>query len=143
MWVVLVKNRASRSKSCVKSKIICPAIPTLQKSTRYVVAEYRTLGGRVKCEPCQAIASKTGQRCRCPAVRGTTLCANHRPAGRGPLTEEGRRRCALARTKTGTDTREARKRHSQKLLELYELELLGRKMGLISGPKTAGRKPKI
>ena len=105
----------------------------LRKSTRHNVTEYRTLGGRVKCEPCQAIASKTGQRCRCPAVRGTTLCANHRPAGRGPLTEYGRRRCALARTKTGNYTREARKRHSQKLLELYELEQLGRRIGLISG----------
>lgn len=105
------------------------------------MTEYRTLGSKVKCDPCQAIALKTGQKCRCPAVRGTRLCANHRLGGRGPLSEEGRRRCALARTKTGTDTREARKRHSQKLLELYELELLGRQIGLISGPKTAGRKP--
>ena len=105
------------------------------------MTEYRTLGRRVKCNPCQAIATKTGHRCRCPAVRGTTLCANHRLGGRGPLSEEGRRRCALARTKTGNDTREARKRHSQKLLELYEIEVLGLKLGLISGPKTAGRKP--
>ena len=125
----------------LNQKVICPATLTLQKSTRYVVAKYRTLGGRALCERCHAIASKTGQRCRCPAVRVTTLCANHRPAGRGQLTEDGRRRCALARTKTGTDTRESRKRHSQKLLELYELELLGRQIGLISGPKTAGRKP--
>ena len=105
------------------------------------MSDFLTLGGRVRCERCQAIAARTSQMCRCPAVRGTTLCANHRPAGRGPLTEEGRRRCALARTKTGNDTREARKKHSEKLLELYELELLGRELGLISGPKTAGRKP--
>ena len=125
----------------LNQKAICPTTPTLQKSTRYVVTEFRTLGGRALCERCHAIASKTGHRCRCPAVRGTTLCANHRLGGRGPLSEEGRRRCALARTKTGNDTRESRKRHRQKLMELYELELLGRQIGLISGPKTSGRKP--
>jgi len=27
------------------------------------------------------------------------------------------------------------------MAELYELEMLGRKIGLIRGPKTAGRKP--
>ena len=31
---------------------------------------------------------------------------------------------------------------STKIAELYELEMLGRKIGLISGPKTPGRKPK-
>jgi hypothetical protein len=137
----LVKTRPSRSKSCVKSKDYLFRYPYITEINEAIVTEYRTLGGRALCERCHAIALKTGRRCRCPAVRGTTLCANHRIGGRGPLTEEGRRRCALARTKTGTDTREARKKHSQKLLELYELELLGRKLGLISGPKTAGRKP--
>jgi hypothetical protein len=28
------------------------------------------------------------------------------------------------------------------MADLYELEMLGRKIGLISGPKTPGRKPK-
>lgn len=66
---------------------------------------------------------------------------NHRPSGRGPLTEEGRQRCAVAKTVHGNDTRQARKEYSEKMKELYELELLGRKIGLIVGSKTPGRKP--
>jgi len=105
------------------------------------VSDFLTLGGRVRCEPCQTIALKTDQRCRCPAVRGTTLCANHRPSGRGPLTEEGKAKCAAAKTVHGRETRQKRAYISTKMAELYELETLGRKIGLISGPKTAGRKP--
>jgi hypothetical protein len=30
---------------------------------------------------------------------------------------------------------------SEKMAELYALEMLGRKIGLITGPKTPGRKP--
>ena len=142
MWVVS-NARGNYSKSCVQQKLHSPATPQITEINEVIVTEFRTLGSRVRCKQCQARTLKTGQRCRCPAVRGTTLCANHRPAGRGPLSDGGRRRCAFARTKTGKDTREARKKHKQKLIELYELELLGRKIGLISGPKTAGRKPKV
>ena len=39
------------------------------------------------------------------------------------------------------ETRQKRAYRSTKMAELYELETLGRKIGLISGPKTAGRKP--
>jgi hypothetical protein len=41
----------------------------------------------------------------------------------------------------GRETRQKRAYRSTKMAELYELETLGRKIGLISGPKTAGRKP--
>ena len=105
------------------------------------MSEFRTLGGRVRCKPCQAIAAQSKQRCRCPAIRNSNLCANHRPSGRGPLTEEGRRRCAAAKTIHGNDTRQARKEYSEALLKLHMLELQGRKIGLIIGPKSPGRKP--
>jgi hypothetical protein len=64
-----------------------------------------------------------------------------RGLSRGPLTEEGRAKCAAAKTIHGRETRQKRAYRSTKMAELYELEMLGRKIGLISGPKTAGRKP--
>mgnify|MGYP001266912668 CR=1 FL=1 len=38
-------------------------------------------------------------------------------------------------------TRKKRADRSDKMAELYALEMLGRKIGLITGPKTSGRKP--
>ena len=38
-----------------------------------------------------------------------------------------------ANTKHGNETRAIRKERSAKLAELYELEMLGRELGLISG----------
>jgi hypothetical protein len=105
------------------------------------VSEFLTLGRKVFCKQCQAVSARTNQRCRCPAVRGMGLCANHRPSGRGPLSEEGRRRCAAAKTIHGNDTRLARKEYSFQLRKLYVLELQARKAGLLKGPKSPGRKP--
>ena len=57
------------------------------------------------------------------------------------ITEEGKAKCAAAKTIHGRETRQKRAYISTKMAELHELETLGRKIGLISGPKTAGRKP--
>jgi hypothetical protein len=65
------------------------------------------------------------------------------PSGRGLLTEEGKAKCAAAKTVHGNATKARRTEYKAQMAELYELEMLGRKIGLISGPKTAGRKPKI
>ena len=60
--------------------------------------------------------------------------------GWGQLSE-GRARCAAAKTAHGRETRQKRAYTSTKMTELYDVEMLGRKVGLISGPKPAGRKP--
>ena len=52
---------------------------------------------------------------------------------------KGRASQIAANTKHGRETRAIREERSAKLAELYELEMLGRKMGLISGPMV-GRK---
>jgi hypothetical protein len=57
------------------------------------------------------------------------------------ITDKGKAKCAAAKTIHGRETRQKRAYRSAKMAELYELETLGRKIGLISGPKTAGRKP--
>jgi len=54
-------------------------------------------------------------------------------------TNDGERSIA-ANTKHGNETRAIREERSAKLAELYELEMLGRELGLISGGMV-GRKP--
>ena len=54
-------------------------------------------------------------------------------------TPECKARQIAANTKHGNETRGIREEHSAKLAELYELEMLGRELGLISG-KMVGRK---
>jgi hypothetical protein len=55
-------------------------------------------------------------------------------------TNDGERSVA-ANTKHGNETRAIREERSAKLAELYELEMLGRELGVISG-KMVGRKAK-
>ena len=84
---------------------------------------------------------RTKQQCRAPALKGKEVCRTHGGLSTGPKTKEGRARCAAAKTIHGRETRQKRADRSTKMAELYELEMLGRKIGLIRGPKTLGRKP--
>ncbi len=60
----------------------------------------------------------------------------------GSKTSEGKACQIAANTKHGKETRAIREERSAKLAELYELEMLGRKLGLISGGMV-GRKPRV
>ena len=93
---------------------------------------YTTLDGHVTCTQCNALSKRTRQRCKAPAVRGTTKCRFHGGAkGSGRPIVHGR------------ETREKRAERSAKLAELRELEELGFKIGLFAEgtPRTRGRKP--
>ena len=59
----------------------------------------------------------------------------------GPKTEDGRKRCGIAKTVHGGETRAIRAARPAKMAELYDLEMLGREAGLISGTMV-GRKPR-
>lgn len=99
------------------------------------------LFGNRLAKRCQAMSKQRRSQCRNSVARGgSTVCRFHGFGG-GPRTTEGRRRCAAAKTVHGNDTRLARKEYSAQLRKLYELEVLGRKIGLIAGPKTRGRRP--
>ena len=74
-------------------------------------------------------------------MKGKEVCRTHGGLSTGPKTKEGRARCAAAKTVHGRETRAIRQVRSEKMAELYELELLARKIGMITGPKTPGRKP--
>ncbi len=94
---------------------------------------YTTLGGRVTCTQCNALSKRTKQQCRNPAMKGKNTCLHHGGRSRGSITTAGRARQIAANTKHGRETRAIRKERSAKLAELYELEMLGRELGLISG----------
>jgi hypothetical protein len=66
----------------------------------------------------------------------------HSGKGSGPKTKEGRQRCAEAKTIHGFETRKARTERAEGMRRLRELEDLGHLLGIMSGTRTPGRKPK-
>lgn len=100
-------------------------------------------GGRVVCQCCQAKSKRTKQQCRAPAIKGKQVCKTHGGKSTGPKTQAGRQRCADARTIHGNETRQARTERSLGAARLAVLEAVGHKMGLISGTRTRGPKPRL
>ena len=66
-------------------------------------------------------------------AKSKTKCKHHGGRSTGSRTPEGKARQITANTKHGRETRAKREERSAKLAELYELEMLGRKLGLSSG----------
>jgi hypothetical protein len=68
----------------------------------------RTAGGRIVCLRCNAQSKRTLMQCGAPAIRGKSKCRFHGGRSTGPLTEDGRTRCARAKTRHGFETRAIR-----------------------------------
>jgi hypothetical protein len=101
-----------------------------------------TLGGRVRCRQCSASSKRTGRRCRAPAIHGKTKCKTHGGKSTGPRTPDGKARVAAAHLVHGFERRSIRKERSEGMARLAWLESLGRALGMITGPRTRGPKPK-
>ena len=54
-------------------------------------------------------------------MRGKSVCRAHGAASTGPQTEQGRKRCAIAKTVHGYETRGAREFRAKKFRELKAL----------------------
>ena len=67
---------------------------------------------------CQAQSKRSKQQCRKAAIRGKQVCRLHGGASTGPRTEQGRKRCAAAKTIHGWETRELRKKRAKKFREM-------------------------
>ncbi len=102
---------------------------------------FRTAGGRITCLQCNAKSKRTGIQCRAPAANGKTKCRFHGGASTGPKTDQGRQRCAEAKTMHGNETRKARTERAESMRRIRELEDLGHALGIMQGAKTVGRKP--
>ena len=102
-----------------------------------------TAGGRIICKQCQAMSKRTRLQCKAPAVRGKNVCRTHGGLSTGPKTEQGRQRCAEAKTIHGEETRAKRAERSRKSAELHQLVDLGNSIGLFNGKVALrGRPPK-
>jgi len=85
-----------------------------------------TAGGRIVCRRCNATSKRTKVQCGAPAMQGKTKCKTHGGMSTGPRTDEGKLRCAQAKTIHGNDTRADRQVHrlAMKRLKLYA-QILG------------------
>ena len=97
------------------------------------MTNYTTLGGRVQRTQCNAMSKRSRQRCKAPAIKGKTKCRFHGGWSTGAKTAEGRAKIAAAHTVHGRETRAKSAERSAKLAELYELEMLGRSIGMFEG----------
>ena len=79
------------------------------------------IGGRISATRCQALSKRSKLQCRKAALTGKRCCANHGGKSTGPVTEDGRKRCAIAKTLHGHETRAAREYRAKKLQELQAL----------------------
>jgi hypothetical protein len=90
-----------------------------------------TVFGGATAARCQARSKRSGQQCRKPALKGKRTCRIHGGASTGPITPQGRERCAEARTVHGREGREKRRQRAAKLHELRELEAVMLGLGML------------
>ena len=76
------------------------------------------LGGRIRAHRCQALSKRSKLQCGKAALKGKSVCMFHGGKSTGPVTEDGRKRCAIAKTVHGYETRVAREYRAKKFREL-------------------------
>ena len=76
------------------------------------------IGGRIRAPRCQALSKRSKLQCKKAALKGKRVCMFHGGKSTGPLTKEGKQRCALAKTVHGRETRAIRVKRAQKLSEI-------------------------
>lgn len=104
---------------------------------------FRTAGGRITCLQCNAKSKRTGIQCRAPAAKGKTKCRFHGGASTGPRTEQGRQRCADAKTIHGNETRKVRTERAEGMRRLRALKELAYALEIMAGPRTPWKKPSL
>ena len=84
--------------------------------------KYVTLFGQdTKALRCRAKSKRSQQQCRKAAMKDKLVCRMHGGLSTGALTEQGRKRCAEARTIHGRETRQQRQIRSLKFKEMKAL----------------------
>jgi hypothetical protein len=79
------------------------------------------IGGRISAPRCQALSKRSKLQCRKAALIGKRVCMFHGGKSTGPVTVDGRKRCAIAKTAHGYETRAARDYRAKKFRELKAL----------------------
>jgi hypothetical protein len=88
------------------------------------------------------MSKRSRQQCKKPALRGKNVCGFHGGKSCGPKTPQGRQRIADAKTAHGYDSRAKREQRSRSSAKLMALEDIGWVLGMMTGTRTRGRKPK-
>ena len=102
--------------------------------------QFFTLGGRIRCNQCQAMSKQSRLQCKKAAMKNKRVCRTHGGSSTGPKTEQGRQRCAKAKTIHGNETRKVRIERAEGMRRLRALEELGYALGIMSGSRTPGRR---
>jgi hypothetical protein len=105
------------------------------------INQFFTLGGQIRCNQCQAMSKHSRVQCKKAALKGKRVCRTHGGASTGPKTQQGRQRCADAKTIHSNETRKARIERAEGMRRLRALEDLGYALGIMTGSRTRGRKP--
>ena len=79
------------------------------------------IGGRIRAPRCQALSKRSQMQCKKAALTGKRVCMFHGGKSTGPVTEDGRKRCAIAKTLHGRETRAAREYRAVKFREMQAL----------------------
>lgn len=123
-----------RENATLKSDVVRAAMTTKDGAKQSIDAcrpdgkqQYLvTAGGGIICRRCNATSKRTRLQCGAPAMHGKTKCKTHGGMSTGPITDEGKLRCAQAITIHGLDTHASRQvnRLEMKRLRLYA-QILG------------------
>ena len=79
------------------------------------------IGGRIRAPRCQALSKRSKVQCKKASLAGKQVCMFHGGKSTGPVTKDGRKRCAVAKTVHGYETRAAREYRAKKFRELQIL----------------------
>ena len=79
------------------------------------------IGGRIRAPRCQALSKRSKVQCKKASLNSKRVCMFHGGKSTGPVTEDGRKRCAVAQTVHGYETRAAREYRAKKFRELKAL----------------------
>ena len=73
-------------------------------------------------------------------MKGMEVCRFHGGLSRGPTSIDGKKKCAIAKTVHGTESRKNRAELRAGIAYIAVLEALGRSIGMFAGPNTRGRR---
>ena len=79
------------------------------------------MNGRILAPRCQALSRRSKLQCKKAALTGKKVCMFHGGKSTGPITKDGRKRCAVAKTVHGYETRTAREYRAKKFIEMKSL----------------------
>jgi len=76
------------------------------------------MNGRILAPRCQALSKRSKLQCKKASLTGKQVCMFHGGKSTGPVTKDGRKRCAIAKTMHGYETRAAREYRAKKFVEI-------------------------